>query len=89
LFISRRVPHPRDPFCLFYLLWKAREYDFQTEFIDLVGEVNVNMYCFVAGLVMRELNLAGRGLAGARVMILGVAYKPDVGIRAKPLLPSP
>jgi UDP-N-acetyl-D-glucosamine dehydrogenase len=66
---------PVDPF---YLAWKAREYDFQTEFIELAGKVNMNMPYFVAGLVTRELNLAGKSLKGSRVLVLGVAYKPDV-----------
>jgi len=66
---------PVDPF---YLSWKAREYDFQTEFIELAGKVNVNMPYFVTGLVTRALNRAGRNLRGSRVLILGVAYKPDV-----------
>lgn len=66
---------PVDPF---YLAWKAREYDFQTEFIELAGKVNVNMPYFVAGLVAHEVNQAGRSLKGSRVMIVGVAYKPDV-----------
>ncbi len=67
---------PVDPF---YLAWKAREYDFHTEFIELAGKVNVNMPYFVAGLVGRELNEAGKTLRGSRVMVVGVAYKPDVG----------
>ncbi|MDY6796883.1 MAG: nucleotide sugar dehydrogenase [Actinomycetota bacterium] len=66
---------PVDPF---YLAWKAREYDFQTEFIELAGKVNVNMPYFVANLVFRKLNRAGKSLKGSRVMVLGVAYKPDV-----------
>ena len=66
---------PVDPF---YLAWKAREYDFQTEFVELAGKVNVNMPYFVAGLVGREMNRVGKALKGARVMVLGVAYKPDV-----------
>lgn len=73
---------PVDPF---YLAWKAREYDFQTEFIELAGKVNVNMPYFVANLVFRELNRAGKSLKGSRVMVLGVAYKPDVAdIRETP-----
>jgi UDP-N-acetyl-D-glucosamine dehydrogenase len=67
---------PVDPF---YLAWKAREYDFQTEFIELAGKVNVNMPYFVSGLVGREVNRAGKSLKGARVLVVGVAYKPDVG----------
>ncbi len=67
---------PVDPF---YLAWKAREYDFQTEFIELAGKVNVNMPYFVSGLVARKVNAAGKSLKGARVLVIGVAYKPDVG----------
>ncbi|MEW6553682.1 MAG: nucleotide sugar dehydrogenase [Actinomycetota bacterium] len=67
---------PVDPF---YLAWKAREYDFQTEFIELAGKVNVNMPYFVSGLVVREINRQGRSVKGARVLVVGVAYKPDVG----------
>ncbi|RJP27461.1 MAG: nucleotide sugar dehydrogenase [Actinobacteria bacterium] len=67
---------PVDPF---YLAWKAREYDFQTEFIELAGKINVNMPYFVSGLVARRINEAGKSLKGARVLVSGVAYKPDVG----------
>jgi UDP-N-acetyl-D-glucosamine dehydrogenase len=67
---------PVDPF---YLAWKAREYDFQTEFIELAGKVNVNMPYFVCGLVGREINRMGKSVKGARVLVVGVAYKPDVG----------
>jgi UDP-N-acetyl-D-glucosamine dehydrogenase len=67
---------PVDPF---YLAWKAREYDFHTEFIELAGKINVRMPFFVANLVQRELNQAGKTQNGSRVLILGVAYKPDVG----------
>ena len=67
---------PVDPF---YLAWKAREYDFQTEFIELAGKINVNMPYFVAGLVTRGLNRVGKSLRGSRVIVLGVAYKPGVG----------
>lgn len=66
---------PVDPF---YLSWKAREYDFQTEFIELAGKINVNMPYFVAGLVAKALNGAGMTVGGSRVLVLGVAYKPDV-----------
>ncbi len=67
---------PVDPF---YLSWKAREFDFQTEFIELAGKVNINMPYFVYGLVGREVNRAGKSLKGARVLVVGVAYKPGVG----------
>ncbi len=66
---------PVDPF---YLAWKARGYDFQTEFIELAGKVNVNMPYFVVGLVGRELNRAGKAVKGSRVLLLGVAYKQDM-----------
>ncbi len=66
---------PVDPV---YLSWKAREYDFHTEFIELAGKINVRMPYFVANLVQKELNGAGKTQNGSRVLILGVAYKPDV-----------
>jgi UDP-N-acetyl-D-glucosamine dehydrogenase len=66
---------PVDPF---YLAWKAREYDFQTEFIELAGKINMNMPYFVTTLVSREMNRAEKHLKGSRVLVLGVAYKPDV-----------
>jgi len=73
---------PVDPF---YLSWKAREYDFHTEFIELAGKINVNMPYFVSNLVQRELNDAGKTQNGSRVLILGVTYKPDVAdIREAP-----
>jgi UDP-N-acetyl-D-glucosamine dehydrogenase len=67
---------PVDPF---YLAWKAREYDFQTEFIELAGKVNLNMPYFVADLVSREMNRSGKHLKGSRALVVGVAYKPNVG----------
>jgi len=67
---------PVDPF---YLAWKAREYDFQTEFIELAGKVNMNMPYFVCGLVGQRINRLGKSVMGARVLVVGVAYKPDVG----------
>ncbi len=66
---------PVDPF---YLSWKAREYDFQTEFIELAGKINTSMPYFVVGLIGRALNREGRCLRGATVGIVGVAYKPGV-----------
>lgn len=66
---------PVDPF---YLSWKAREYDFQTEFIELAGKVNASMPYFVVGLIARALNREGRSLKGATVGVIGVAYKPGV-----------
>ena len=68
---------PIDPF---YLTWKAREYDFSTRFIELAGEVNNNMPYFCRSLISQALNHgARRSVAGSRILILGVAYKPDIG----------
>jgi UDP-N-acetyl-D-glucosamine dehydrogenase len=66
---------PIDPF---YLTWKAREYDFTTRFIELAGDVNTNMPYFVVQRVSAVLNKNGRHLNGAKVLVLGVAYKKDV-----------
>ncbi|MDR1776096.1 MAG: nucleotide sugar dehydrogenase [Actinomycetes bacterium] len=66
---------PLDPF---YLSWKAREFDFRTEFIELSGRVNENMPYYVVDRVMSALNTQGKALRGARVLVLGVAYKPDI-----------
>jgi UDP-N-acetyl-D-glucosamine dehydrogenase len=68
---------PIDPF---YLTWKAREYDFYTEFIELAGKVNENMPYYCRSLVSQALNHGRqRSLSGAKVLILGVAYKSDIG----------
>jgi UDP-N-acetyl-D-glucosamine dehydrogenase len=68
---------PVDPF---YLTWKAREYGFYTEFIELAGKVNESMPYFCRSLVSQALNHARqRSLKGSRILVLGVAYKPDIG----------
>ena len=68
---------PIDPF---YLTWKAREYDFTTRFIELAGEVNQNMPYYCRSLVSQALNHgAGKSLSESRILILGVAYKKDIG----------
>jgi UDP-N-acetyl-D-glucosamine dehydrogenase len=68
---------PIDPF---YLTWKAREYDFSTEFIELAGKVNENMPYYCRSLVSQALNHGRqRSLSGAKVLVLGVAYKSDIG----------
>jgi UDP-N-acetyl-D-glucosamine dehydrogenase len=68
---------PIDPF---YLTWKAREYDFYTEFIDLAGKVNQNMPYFCRSLVSQALNHgANKSLSGSQILVLGVAYKADIG----------
>ena len=68
---------PIDPF---YLTWKAREYDFATEFIELAGKVNENMPYYCRSLVSQALNHGRqRSLSGSKVLLLGVAYKSDIG----------
>jgi UDP-N-acetyl-D-glucosamine dehydrogenase len=67
---------PVDPF---YLSWKARQFDFYTEFIELAGKVNANMPYFCRSLISQALNHgAQRSLSGSKVLVLGVSYKPDV-----------
>jgi UDP-N-acetyl-D-glucosamine dehydrogenase len=75
---------PIDPF---YLAWKAREYDFPTEFIELAGKVNTHMPYYCAERVARALNGQGKPVSGSSVLVLGVAYKGDVGdLRESPAL---
>ncbi|MEK6546119.1 MAG: nucleotide sugar dehydrogenase, partial [Nitrospinota bacterium] len=66
---------PIDPF---YLTWKAREYDFQTRFIELAGEINTNMPLYVVNKVADALNARGKSIKGSKALILGLAYKKDV-----------
>jgi UDP-N-acetyl-D-glucosamine dehydrogenase len=66
---------PVDPY---YLSWKAREYDYYTEFIELAGEVNQAMPYHVVDLVAQALSLHKKPLGDARVLVLGVAFKPDI-----------
>ena len=73
---------PIDPF---YLTWKAREYGQPTRFIELAGEVNTDMPGYVIGQVTRALNSVGKATNGSRILIVGLAYKPDVeDIRESP-----
>ncbi len=75
---------PVDPF---YLTWKAREYDVATEFIELAGKVNQTMPNFCVEKIERALNDDARAVRGAKVLVLGVAYKGGVGdIRESPAL---
>lgn len=67
---------PIDPF---YLSWKARQYDFNTHFVELAGEVNRTMPRYVVDKIMRALNDESKALRGARIGILGMSYKPNVG----------
>jgi UDP-N-acetyl-D-glucosamine dehydrogenase len=75
---------PVDPF---YLSWKAREFDFYTEFIELAGKVNENMPYFCMEKITRALNSHEKAVNGSRVHLVGVAYKADVGdLRESPAL---
>jgi UDP-N-acetyl-D-glucosamine dehydrogenase len=75
---------PIDPF---YLTWKARQYDLTTRFIELAGEVNHLMPAYVVEKLSDALNERGRSVSGAKVLILGVAYKKDIDdMRESPAL---
>lgn len=75
---------PIDPF---YLTWKAKEYDVHTHFIELAGEINNNMPYYVIEKVLRALNYLGRSMEGAKILVVGVAYKPDIDdMRESPAL---
>ena len=67
---------PIDPF---YLTWKAREFGFYTEFIELAGKVNESMPYFCRSVVSQALNHARqRSLSGSKILVLGVSYKPGI-----------
>jgi len=66
---------PIDPF---YLTWKAREYEFNTRFIELAGEINTAMPAYVVLRVMKALNDQGKSLKGSKILILGLAYKANI-----------
>ena len=75
---------PIDPF---YLTWKARQYEFQTRFIELAGEVNTEMPRYVVQRTMEALNARGRAMQGARILVLGISYKKDIDdMRESPAL---
>ena len=75
---------PVDPF---YLSWKAKEWDFRTRFIELAGEINANMPYHVLESVGRALNQQKKPLNGAKVLVLGLAYKKDIDdLRESPSL---
>src|SRR3954451_21053123 len=67
---------PVDPFSL---AWRAREFDFYTEFIELAGKINQSMPYFCLTKIERTLNDHAKAVNGARILLLGVAYKPSVG----------
>lgn len=66
---------PIDPF---YLTWKAREFEKHTRFIELAGEINTSMPDYVVGRVAEALNARAKPLNGSKVLVVGLAYKPDV-----------
>jgi UDP-N-acetyl-D-glucosamine dehydrogenase len=73
---------PVDPF---YLAWRAREFDLQTEFIELAGEINQRMPYFCVEKVAGALNEHSKPVRGSRVAVMGVSYKPGVGdVRESP-----
>jgi UDP-N-acetyl-D-glucosamine dehydrogenase len=75
---------PIDPH---YLAWKMRGLNYKTRFIDLAGELNTEMPLFWVRKVSEALNLQGRAVRGASVLVLGVAYKRDIDdIRESPAL---
>ena len=75
---------PVDPF---YLSWKAKEWDFRTRFIELAGEINMNMPYHVLDSVAKALNQHRKALNGAKVLVLGLAYKKDIDdLRESPAL---
>ncbi len=75
---------PVDPF---YLTWKAREFDFSTRFIELAGEINSDMPYYVLRRIGEALNRQKAAINGAKLLILGVAYKRDIDdIRESPAL---
>ncbi|MDE3191383.1 MAG: nucleotide sugar dehydrogenase [Acidobacteriota bacterium] len=74
---------PLDPY---YLAWKAREFDFNTRFIELAGEINNNMPYFCRSVISQALNHgAQKSLKGSKILLVGVAYKADIGdVRESP-----
>lgn len=66
---------PIDPF---YLTWRAREYDINTRFIELAGEVNTSMPSYVLERTIKALNSKKKALNGSKILCLGLAYKPNV-----------
>jgi UDP-N-acetyl-D-glucosamine dehydrogenase len=66
---------PIDPF---YLTWKAREFEMNTRFIELAGEINTNMPFWVVQKVMEALNNHSKSIKGSKILILGAAYKKDI-----------
>ncbi|MCC6299578.1 MAG: nucleotide sugar dehydrogenase [Anaerolineales bacterium] len=75
---------PIDPL---YLSWKMKSFNYNARFIELASEINTNMPRYVVERVMDSLNDHGKALKGSKILILGVAYKPDVDdVRESPAL---
>lgn len=75
---------PVDPF---YLAWRAREFDMTTEFVELAGRINQQMPYHCVAKAQRALNDRGMAVKGARILVVGVSYKPGVGdVRESPAL---
>ncbi len=66
---------PIDPF---YLTWKAHEFGMTTKFIELAGEINTSMPAYVVDRICDALNTAHKSINGSRILLLGMAYKPDI-----------
>ena len=75
---------PIDPF---YLTWKAREFDINTKFIELAGEINTSMPYYVVERTIEALNSFKKSINGSRILILGASYKKDIDdMRESPTL---
>ena len=75
---------PVDPF---YLAWRARAFDLDSEFVELAGRINVSMPYYAVSRIARALNARGKAVRGAGILLLGMAYKADVGdLRESPSL---
>ncbi len=75
---------PIDPL---YLSWKMKSFHYNARFIELASEINTNMPRYVVSRIMEALNDRGRALKGSKVLVLGVAYKPDIDdVRESPAL---
>lgn len=66
---------PIDPF---YLSWKAHQFDYSTRFIELAGEINIQVNYYVVDKVVKALNRCGKPVMGSKVFLLGIAYKKDI-----------
>ncbi|MDP2929573.1 MAG: nucleotide sugar dehydrogenase [Candidatus Omnitrophota bacterium] len=76
---------PLDPI---YLSWKAKQYGFETRFINLASEVNENMPRYVVEKISNSLNKKKKALNGAKILLVGIAYKKDVqDLRESPVFP--